>query len=270
MIERELSNQASIYLSDAERAHEDARTEERSAHDQMADAEAAMAAATHHRSWWQRFLAVPSADERIAATLVARHTRAVIRAGRSIEQAEIARAKAAQGSEGELVLPTWFRTRLSDEWRMFQGYRNNRGEIDHLLLGPPGLWAVEVKTNRAKLRVYGDDWELTRLDGGGNEVGRRQATDGGGRTWGRQVGEPAAVLARRLAARSFEVPVRTAVLLVRPGARIVDVIKPGVDLVSAEIEEFDRAATAGPPILDHDQLAAIDEVIVEHHRQCQQ
>lgn len=32
---------------------------------------------------------------------------------------------------------------LGDEWVLFRGYRNSAGEIDHLLLGPRGLFALE-------------------------------------------------------------------------------------------------------------------------------
>ena len=149
---------------------------------------------------------------------------------------------------------------------MFNGCYNSRGEIDHLLVGPPGIWAVEVKSNRALLQVFGDDWELTKLDNWGNEVGKKVAADRKGRTWGQQVAEPAALLADRLAIKGHDVPIRTAVVLVSPDARVIDVVRPGVDLVTADLEEFERSATTGAPILDHRELATIGELIVEHHR----
>ncbi len=35
--------------------------------------------------------------------------------------------------------------RLSDDWLLFRGYVNRRGEVDHLVVGPGGIWAIEVK-----------------------------------------------------------------------------------------------------------------------------
>ena len=266
MIERHLSNHANSYLVRAEQREEAARAAQRSATDAQHQADAVRQAARRTKAWWRRLLALPSADEQVAVELVDYHRQAAIDADRDIEQARIDRAKAIQGEKGERALPDWFRPQLSDQWRMFNGCYNNKGEIDHLLLGPPGLWAIEVKSEQAKLRVFCDDWSLTKLDNYGNEVGRRQAQDGKKRNWGRQVSEPAAVLAKRLAVKGHNIPVNTAVVMVAPLAEILDVVQPGVDLVTASIEEFDQVATTGPPILERDQLAAIDDLLVEHHR----
>ncbi len=266
MIERQLSNHANTYLVRAEQREEAARAAERSAVEAQRQAAEVCAAAKRAKPWWRRLFGLSSADEQVATELVAYHRQAASAAARDIKEARIDRAKATQGEEGERALPDWFGPRLSDQWRMFHGCYNNRGEIDHLLLGPPGLWAVEVKSDRAKLLVFGDDWDMTKLDRRGNEVGRKQAADGKGRNWGRQVSEPAAVLEKRLAVKGHGVPVNTAVVMVAPLAEILDVIQPGVDLVTASIEEFDQVATGGPPVLDRDQLAAIEDLIVEHHR----
>ncbi len=266
MIERQLSDHANSYLVRAEQQHERARAAEHAAVDAQHQAAEVLAAARRAKPWWRRVFAIQSADERVAAELVDHHRQTAIDAGREIERAEIDRAKASQGQQGEQALPDWFRPRLSDRWRMFHGYANNKGEIDHLLLGPPGLWAIEVKTDRGKLLVFGDDWDLKKLDRRGNEVGRKQATDRTGRNWGRQVGEPAAVLEQHLTTQGSRVSVRTAVVMVTPRSEIIDVIQSGVDLVTASIEGFDQAATTGAAVLDRDQLAAIDSLIVEHHQ----
>jgi hypothetical protein len=43
----------------------------------------------------------------------------------------------------------WGSGALCDSWTWgrvrFRGYRNRRGETDHLLVGPRGGWAMEVK-----------------------------------------------------------------------------------------------------------------------------
>jgi len=45
---------------------------------------------------------------------------------------------------------------------LFSGYRNRRGEIDGLLLGPSGLFAYEVKYHNATVYISGDDWQIGR------------------------------------------------------------------------------------------------------------
>ena len=37
---------------------------------------------------------------------------------------------------------------LDDSWTLFKGYRNRAGEIDYLLIGPTGLFAIEVKARQ--------------------------------------------------------------------------------------------------------------------------
>ena len=53
------------------------------------------------------------------------------------------------GLAGEELVKTALDGRLDDEWTLIRGYRNRRGEIDHLLLGPRGVVAIEVKYRNA-------------------------------------------------------------------------------------------------------------------------
>jgi Holliday junction resolvase-like predicted endonuclease len=46
---------------------------------------------------------------------------------------------------------------LDDAWVMIRGYRNRRGETDHVLVGPGGVWAVEVKRRRIRLHATGEN-----------------------------------------------------------------------------------------------------------------
>ena len=59
---------------------------------------------------------------------------------------------------------------LGDSWTLFRGYRNRRGEIDHLLLGPRGLFAIEVKNLNATVHIDGDRWRADKYDRYGNLV----------------------------------------------------------------------------------------------------
>ena len=51
---------------------------------------------------------------------------------------------------------------LDDGWTLLRGYRNRRGEIDQLLLGSRGLFAIEVKNLNATVHVDGDRWQRRR------------------------------------------------------------------------------------------------------------
>ncbi len=57
--------------------------------------------------------------------------------------------KIRAGIAGEQLVATELGRALNDDWTLLRGYRNRRGEIDHLLLGPKGLFAIEVKNINA-------------------------------------------------------------------------------------------------------------------------
>src|SRR5271169_6943941 len=51
--------------------------------------------------------------------------------------------KIRAGIAGEQLVATELGRALDDDWTLLRGYRNRRGEIDHLLLGPQGLFAIQ-------------------------------------------------------------------------------------------------------------------------------
>lgn len=53
-------------------------------------------------------------------------------------------------------------TVLDDAWVLIKGYKNPRGEIDYLLLGPGGLFAVEVKYVNATFTITRDGFGTVR------------------------------------------------------------------------------------------------------------
>jgi hypothetical protein len=62
------------------------------------------------------------------------------------------------GIKGERLAVAEFGRALNAEWTLFRGYRNRGGEIDHLLLGPGGLAAIESKHRKATVECAGDQW----------------------------------------------------------------------------------------------------------------
>ena len=91
-------------------------------------------------------------------------------AGRVCDEEEIIRA----GMEGEAMAVAALGRVLGDDWTLLRGYRNRGGEIDHLLLGPQGLIAIEGKHLNATVHCDGDEWWSDKYDNYGNLV--RQGT----------------------------------------------------------------------------------------------
>jgi hypothetical protein len=154
---------------------------------------------------------------------------------------------------------------LTDDWVMIRGYLNDRGEVDHVLVGPAGVWAVEVKSSNIRLQVNGDRWLQEKVDRRGRVLGREEASDATGRSWGRQVGEVARSLERLLRERDLEAPVRTAVLLMHDRAQLGSIKRSGVDFVGTDHRVLmSRVAGLARP-LAADHIAAVVEAIKKDH-----
>jgi hypothetical protein len=207
------------------------------------------------RRWWQLLRRV-----RDRAAL-----RALDRRAPGLERdLEGHRAQQTAGIRGEEAMTAALSV-LSDEWVLFRGYANRRGEVDHLLVGPGGVWAIEVKARAARVHVDGDHWWFEKFDRYGNRVEQGVLADRRGRSWGRQVTEIAGELAAFLASRGQHVGVRSAVVVLHDRGELGSCRALGVDLlcvgsghllhnVSAErrqLERSDRDAVAGLVRRDH-------------------
>ena len=61
-----------------------------------------------------------------------------------------------KGSEGEQKVARHLSRLLDDRWTLIAGYRNAKGELDQLLVGPGGLLAIEVKFVNGRVSCQGD------------------------------------------------------------------------------------------------------------------
>lgn len=105
------------------------------------------------------------------------------------------------GGQGESLSATYLAGQLDDSWTLVRGYRNSRGEIDQVLVGPSGIVSIEVKHINGSVRIDGDEWALHKYDNYGNlvEAGRRIADKGGnGRSPSRQLNESTDALLEHL------------------------------------------------------------------------
>jgi hypothetical protein len=128
--------------------------------------------------------------------------------------------KIRAGIAGEQLVATELGQALGDDWTLLRGYRNRRGEIDHLLLGPRGLFAVEVKNINATVYIDGDHWRADKYDNYGNLVEQRPIADRRGRSPSEQLNEPAAELEQFLHERGQRVAVQRVVVLTHRRSRL--------------------------------------------------
>jgi len=155
---------------------------------------------------------------------------------------------------------------LDGDWALFRGYRNRRGEIDGLLLGPGGVFAYEVKYHNATMHIDGDDWQSEKFDRYGNRVSDpAPMRDKRGRSPSRQLREPAATLADWLRKRGHPVAVTPVVLLTHERARIGSIRNPTVD-VETSVQGLLRLVDQAPSTLTARQRAAIAQIVLDDHR----
>src|SRR5215469_6925576 len=115
-------------------------------------------ARARHRWWaWLR-----------EAVAVGRARRGIPRPLRVIWQPSSQEESIKAGIEGEQQVADRLGRVLSDEWTLLRGYRNRFGEIDHVLLGPRGLVAIESKHHSTTVHCDGDNWWFDKYDRYGN------------------------------------------------------------------------------------------------------
>jgi hypothetical protein len=173
-------------------------------------------------------------------------------------------ASLAAGVEGERLAAAGLGRVLGDEWTLLRGYRNPRGEIDLLLVGPRGLFAIEVKHYNATVSCDGDHWWADRYDRHGHHVGREPMTDATGRSPSVQLGEPARLLAAFLRSRGHQAAVQCLVLLTHPRARVGPCTHPTVRL-AASIRDVLDVVDGSPPDLPDGEVARLAERIRRDH-----
>jgi hypothetical protein len=103
------------------------------------------------------------------------------------------------GREGERKVDEYLQTRLNDEWVLLCGYRNFKGEIDRILVGPGGIFSIEIKNINGHVSCKGDSWARDICDRYGNRVKLNVSIvdgkgDGRKRGVSQQLNEPSDIL----------------------------------------------------------------------------
>lgn len=224
----------------------------------------AQARASMRQAWWQRKLfAVIGHGLRAAwmRCMLWRKAPAVA-AGAPGQQEAIW----AAGREGEANVAAFLGQRLGAEWTLLAGYHNPRGEIDQVLVGPTGVFAIEVKHVAGDIHVRGDAWTRDKHDRYGNlvKVGEVLA-DKGGRSPGRQVGETTAQMLAWLRKSMPALACRPVVVLSHPRARIATRDQASVIVVELTRWKLENTVLALPVTLSPSQCAQAVELLRRDH-----
>jgi Nuclease-related domain len=171
----------------------------------------------------------------------------------------------AAGMAGEQLVATQLGVVLDDEWTLFRGYRNRRGEIDHLLVGPRGVYAVEVKYHNATVYINGDEWQFDKFDRWGNRVEHGRIDDRTGRSPSVQLSEPAEELERFLSSRGQLVLITKVVILNHPRSRIGGQHHATVQVATSAQHIVDLVRESRTE-LSHGRVTQIASLIERDHR----
>jgi hypothetical protein len=169
------------------------------------------------------------------------------------------------GMAGEQLVANELGRALDDDWMLLRGYRNLSGEIDHLLLGPRGLFAMEVKHRNATVYVDGDDWRFDKYDRFGNLVEQGRITDRGGRSPSRQVNDSADELQRFLNRRRQQVTIQCIVILTHPRSKLGSHRDLTVS-VATSMEFVLELVNGSPSVLQPAQLTELQQLIEQDYR----
>jgi nuclease-like protein len=173
-------------------------------------------------------------------------------------------AIATAGIEGEQLVERRLGDSLGDEWVLLRGYRNNRGEIDHLLLGPRGLFAIEGKHRNATVHCAGDRWWYIKYDKYNNPVEQGEMADRKGRSPSRQLNEPADQLEGFLRSRGHPLRIQRVVLLTHDRSRIGSCTNPTVH-VATSTAQVTKLIGRSPASIADDEQERLERLIVRDH-----
>jgi hypothetical protein len=185
--------------------------------------------------------------------------------GQATDQEEIL----AAGITGERIVAAELGAALGDEWVLLHGYRNHRGEIDHVLLGPRGMITIEVKHHNATVDIDGDKWWSRKYDRWGNLHEQGWIADRRGRSPSVQLNEPTAELEKFVRRRSQghqPVRVRRVVILTHPRSALGTCRNLTIDLATTATGRLLSLLDESPPVFDAVRVAEIYRLVVRDHR----
>jgi hypothetical protein len=183
-----------------------------------------------------------------------------------LEGLAVEEAKIKSGLEGEGRLDQFLRGNLDDSWTIIAGYRAQDGEIDRILVGPKGVFAIEVKNLAGVIHCDRDRWWRDKKDRRGNVIERDvPIVDNGGRSPSRQINDAADSLERLLRKNGHDVRIVRGVVLANPRAELGNISGLNVHFLAlVQHMDMQRVFARGAP-LDTEQARKISVTIRLHH-----
>jgi hypothetical protein len=99
------------------------------------------------------------------------------------------------GRAGEQQVLDFLQGQINCDMVLLSGYKNRKGEIDKILVGAEGIFAIEIKNINGNIYCDGDKWWKDKYDRYGNMVNwDTPITEKKGRSPSQQLNEPADML----------------------------------------------------------------------------
>lgn len=159
------------------------------------------------------------------------------------------------GFKGEIALKNALRMALSNEYTVFYNISTPYGDIDALVIGPTGVFAIEAKNHNGYITIDGDNWSRVK-------VGR------GGTVYGADIGSPSLQAKRNanyvrnlLKNEGLDVWVQAVVVLTNPEVK-VRVVKAPESVVVIGLEELKKVIMNGKDLLNHRALEKVRVFLV--------
>jgi hypothetical protein len=172
----------------------------------------------------------------------------------------------SSGNKGEKKVGTYLST-LSDDWILVSGYRNAKGEIDQILLGSRGVFAIEIKFINGVVHCDGDRWWSDKYDRYGNLVEtNKPLVDKRGRGPSKQLNDSVDLLQSFLSKRANISRVHRVVVLSHDSSLLGDLRNITVDVV-ATIDCFDleRLFSRSSDNLDSQSVERVLQMVKKDH-----
>lgn len=171
------------------------------------------------------------------------------------------------GRKGEQKVLSHLSQQLDESWTLICGYRNAKGEVDQLLVGPAGIVAIEIKYLNGHVSCDGDRWWRDKYDSYHNMVEKAiPIADKRGRGPSRQVNDVVDLLECRLRKHSKGLPrILRAVVLSHDKSELRVIRNPTVDIIST-LDCWDLGGLRKTPVFSADRVQSIVDTICREHQ----
>ena len=149
---------------------------------------------------------------------------------------------------------------------MVSGYKNSKGEIDQVLIGPSGLTTIEIKYVNGSVSVEGDSWFRDKYDNYGNLVESRiPIADRRGRSPSRQLNEATEKLVSHASKRLPGLRATPIVVLAHPKSEIESVVSATAIPVTLDTWDLEQTLGTRSNPLQAQQQAELIEILWRDH-----